>query len=164
MSDIRQLVVSIIGDATGKYPMSLNDEVTNGVRLVKEFLATHGVQPTTPKPRCDAQGRLLEELTDGDTYYYIAGSGVDNDTWQEHSVDENRLKQGNAFISQPAAEAELTRLKCLQRLRGMEGFMPIGKYFGSFCNFDTQANCYAAEVTITPEERAAFLYREPTKE
>jgi hypothetical protein len=152
--------------------MSLNDEVTNGVRLVKEFLATHGVQPTTPKPRCDAQGRLLEELTDGDTYYYIAGSGVDNDTWQEHSVDENRLKQGNAFISQPAAEAELTRLKCLQRLRGMEGYKPhggghtviVGETYRILDGFDEAPQRFAAQKSITPEERAAFLYREPMGE
>jgi hypothetical protein len=126
--------------------------------------AVKHVEPTTPKPRCDAQGRLLSAPEIGTPYFCVQYDGLSEEGWDNTEIDNNLLLQGNCFISKPAAEAELTRLKCLQRLRGMEGFMPIGKYFGSFCNFDTQANCYAAEVTITPEERAAFLYREPTKE
>jgi len=77
------------------------------------------------------------------------------------------LSIGSLFISEPAAEAELTRLKCLQRLRGMEGFTyettrSYLTYGGA--RFDTWHSLAAAEAAITPEERAAFLYREPTKE
>ncbi len=128
-------------------------------------------KPTTPKPRCDAQGRLLEKLMDGDTYYCVSAYGTVNDTWQSHYVDEGRLSHGNCFISKPAAEAELTRLKCLQRLRGMEGYIGLGNFkvwvkphIVALSGFNTIDTAIKAEATINPEERAAFLYREPMGE
>jgi hypothetical protein len=137
--------------------------------------------PEQPKPRYDAQGRLLASQYDGELYYFIDKDGaVESCLWSFVAFNNGRLAVGNAFISQPAAEAELTRLKCLQRLRGMEGFDPLGEhdacleihsvngdyYFHHHVikGFDNRINRDAAEATITPEERAAFLYREPTKE
>jgi hypothetical protein len=130
-------------------------------------------QPTTPKPRCDAQGRLLEapeKLTD--LYYISDGGNVIASFYGESGpdVDGAMVEMGRYFISQPAAEAELTRLQCLQRLRGMEGFDPNGGYELAveghiiMDGFNTTENRNAAEATITPEERAAFLYREPMGE
>jgi hypothetical protein len=126
---------------------------------------------TTPKPRCDAQGRLLELPLEGEPHYWVRCDGVKkSDTHPHLDSDKGMLAQGHLFISQPAAEAELTRLKCLQRLRGMEGFNPFSTwevcvtYLVILNGFETQEQCNAAEATIIPEERAAFLYREPTKE
>jgi hypothetical protein len=136
--------------------------------------------PEQPKPRCDAQGRLLSAIL-GNRYYMIDEQAmVYLWIWGDYDADKSRLAVGNCFISKPAAEAELTRLKCLQRLRGMEGFDPLGEhdacleihsvngdyYFHHHVikGFDNRINRDAAEATITPEERAAFLYREPTKE
>ena len=127
-------------------------------------------QPTTPKPRCDAQGRLLSAPENGINVYMLLSKSIDEDTWGNSSIDQGFLIQGAYFISQPAAEAELTRLKCLQRLRGMEGFSPFGGCglwsdgFRVTGFFETLRHCEAAEATITPEERAAFLYREPMGE
>ena len=136
--------------------------------------------PEQPKPRCDAQGRLLSVPEKETPIYYLSGGGLYEGVWDNYSTVINYLNMGWLFISQPAAEAELTRLKCLQRLRGMEGFDPLGEhdacleihsvngdyYFHHHVikGFDNRINRDAAEATITPEERAAFLYREPTKE
>ncbi len=128
-------------------------------------------QPTTPKPRCDAQGRLLELPPEGVPHYWVRCDGVkESNTQPSLDSDRGMLAQGHLFISQPAAEAELTRLKCLQRLRGMEGFMIGGEELAIIKNhtvidgFDCLENARAAERTITPEQRAAFLYREPMGE
>lgn len=128
-------------------------------------------QPTTPKPRCDAQGRLLAPLKDSETYWGITNNGLYAEKWDGFGSETDALAYGHLFISQPAAEAELTRLKCLQRLRGMEGFNPHGNAWGvSIDNyvildgFENYNQSLAAEATITPEERAAFLYREPMGE
>jgi hypothetical protein len=125
-------------------------------------------QPATPKPRCDAQGRLLEAPALGTDYFVACSIGVRTLDWSDNPVDEGNLEQGSCFISQPAAEAEITRLKCLQRLRGMEGYTPHNDgYVAGFDSiviidgFDTELNRTKADATITPEERAAFLYREP---
>jgi hypothetical protein len=129
-------------------------------------LEAEQAQLTTHKPRCDAQGRLLEEPKDGDKYYYADMLGyVANFKWGGDEGDKGALTYGRAFISQPAAEAELTRLKCLQRLRGMEGFTFKGGFNlqlgDSLCvMFDCDEIRDRAKATITPEERAAFLYRE----
>jgi hypothetical protein len=125
-------------------------------------------QPTTPKPRCDAQGRLLSAPDDGARVYSIESTGYSSNFWDEMLPSKyTELEYGHLFISQPAAEAELTRLKCLQRLRGMEGFTPYGGFELPMESsiildgFQTLKQRVAAEATITPEERAAFLYREP---
>jgi len=128
------------------------------------------VQPTTPKPRCDAQGRLLSVLDCGITVYYMTNGGLHRGIWNDTMSDNDALNQGRCFISQPAAEAELIRLKCLQRLRGMEGFTPFGGFELSVENsiildgYQTFEQRDAAKATITSEERAAFLYREPMGE
>ena len=132
-------------------------------------LELHPTQPTTPKPRCDAQGRLIEAPDSTNTYYMVDSTGCFPVVIGEMVVPSRHkeLSIGSLFISEPAAEAELTRLKCLQRLRGMEGFTyettrSYLTYGGA--RFDTWHSLAAAEAAITPEERAAFLYREPTKE
>ena len=121
-------------------------------------------QSTTLKPRCDAQGRLLANPIEKGIYYWIDGASVESQRFHGPILDNELLDIGVYFVSEPAAEAELTRLKCLQRLRGMDGFTPYGKHLGSIVGYNTQETCDAAEATITPEERAAFLYREPMGE
>ena len=127
-------------------------------------------QPTTPKPRCDAQGRLLSAPDMQTSLFHAAGGEVLNVTWTGHIYDSGALSQGQIFISKAAAEAELTRLKCLQRLRGMDGYNPYGGEVivigGCYIldGFDTEEALHIAAATITPEERAAFLYREPMGE
>jgi hypothetical protein len=149
-------------------------------RLSRLEAATRIPEVLTPvepaKPRCDAQGRLLS-VKYGDECFTADGCKLG---FEGGGDDDYMLSIGQLFISQPAAEAELTRLKCLQRLRGMEGFDPYSGGDVGFdeenkeegyitrhhviYGFDTIEHCNAAEATITPEERAAFLYREPTKE
>ena len=122
----------------------------------------------TPTPRCDAQGRLLSLPLLGTQHFFLTTEGVEMNRTTDTICDRNMLEAGQLFISQPAAEAELTRLKCLQRLRGMEGFICSGSFsvwvephIIALSGFDTLSTATAAEATITPEERDAFLYREP---
>jgi hypothetical protein len=147
------------------YP-NLLDELKEALMFAVKEAPRMSEQPTTPKPRCDAQGRLLE--APNSVFYYCDMSGqIEQYGWADDPCDRGALAHGRCFISQPAAEAELTRLKCLQRLRGMEGFTLKGGWEACvgplviLSGYETAALCYAAEATITPEERAAFLYREP---
>ena len=120
--------------------------------------------PEQPKPRCDAQGRLLSVPEKETPIYYLSGGGLYEGVWDNYSTVINYLNMGWLFISQPAAEAELTRLKCLQRLRGMEP--DYGRYASVIYGQDGVGVTLPFKDlgAITPEERAAFLYREPTKE
>jgi hypothetical protein len=144
----------------------------NTLETLKALVAQlEAEKTTTPKPRCDAQGRLLEVFNEISYWMILDKDGAIMQIWNGSDCDYDALNLGKAFISKPAAEAELTRLKCLQRLRGMEGFSP---YYGNnqvwangvyiMDGFYLPEQARAAEATITPEERAAFLYREPTKE
>jgi hypothetical protein len=122
------------------------------------------------KPRCDAQGRLLEAPEYDATCYSSYDGGNYELEWEGCLNQKKSLEQGRIFISRAAAQAELTRLKCLQRLRGMEGFIPNGDWHVHiqgkcvFNGFITPTDRNVAEATITPEERAAFFYREPVGE
>jgi hypothetical protein len=143
------------------YP-NLLDELKEALMFAVKEAPRTPEQPTTPKPRCDAQGRLLEAPALGTIVWYFDGYGV----WLNDEYDNGALERGILFVSKNAEQAELTRLKCLQRLRGMAGFTPYGGHrtnYGSV-NFEKPNLRDKAEATITPEERAAFLYREPTKE
>jgi hypothetical protein len=120
--------------------------------------------PTTTKPRCDAQGRLLEAPSSGILYSTQRGYVQAESYWhgaKDSSSFITTLSLGLYFISQPAAEAELTRLKCLQRLRGMEP--DYGRYASVIYGQDNVGVTLPFKELgdLTPEERAAFLYREP---
>lgn len=120
--------------------------------------------PEQPKPRCDAQGRLLSAVL-GNRYYMIDEQAmVYLWIWGDYDADKSRLAVGNCFISKPAAEAELTRLKCLQRLRGMEP--DYGRYASVIYGRDGVGITLPFKDLgdVTSEERAAFLYREPMGE
>ena len=160
---------------------NLLDELKEALMFAVKEAPRMPEQPTTPKPRCDAQGRLLEMPQIGEPHYWISTSGIECDLTQNTKSDKAMLEHGCLFISQPAAEAELTRLKCLQRLRGMEGFIAGGViplairkyddnletnliYYPIIYGFNNYKLRDAAEATITPEEHAAFLYREPMGE
>jgi hypothetical protein len=147
---------------------NLLDELKKALMFAVKEAPRMPDQPTTPKPCCDAQGRLLSAPTEKGIYYWVNDARVYSE--RGPILDNELLDIGAYFISQPAAEAELIRLKCLQRLRGMEGFTPYGGQvilIGAcyvLDGFDTEEQHDAAKATITPEERTAFLYREPTKE
>jgi hypothetical protein len=137
----------------------------NTLETLKALVAQlEAEKTTTPKPRCDAQGRLLEVFNEISYWMILDKDGAIMQIWNGSDCDYDALNLGKAFISQPAAEAELTRLKCLQRLRGMEP--NYGRYASVICGQDGVGITLPFKELgdLTTEERAAFLYREPMGE
>ncbi|EKB54486.1 hypothetical protein [Facklamia hominis] len=71
---------------------------------------------------------------DGDTYYCIGSSGgINNDSWDDHQIDKERLSFGNIFKTREEAEFMVEKLKVIHELE------MLGRPF-KYC----RNNCYIA--------------------
>ena len=121
------------------------------------------------KPITDHYGAYVTEPTRRLVWY--SDEELNNEMWGGYYDQQTRLELGILYASREAAEMALIRAKCLRRLKEVaygDGWLPKNEKdgfnlvydcdFGMDVRFKTLGQMRKAEESLTPEEKAAFLY------